>query len=93
MPDTNVMILPDEAQRLSLVTEALGRRLRQEGRTLPRIGPNDDLIEKGLVDSQALLDVILDVEQQSGCLFNADSIDFESGMTLRHLAAAFADPE
>jgi acyl carrier protein len=81
----------DETQCLTLVTEALFRRLRQEGGTAPRITPDADLVELGLVDSQALLDIILDVEQQSGALFNADRIDFESGMTLRHLAAAFAD--
>lgn len=93
MPDNNVVILPDEAQRMALVTEALARRLRQEGRSMPRIAPDADLIELGLVDSQALLDIILDVEQQSGCLFDAERIDFETGMTLRHLAAAFADSE
>lgn len=90
MPDDNVVILPDEAQRLTLVTEALDRRLRQEGRSVPRLAPDDDLIERGLVDSQALLDVILDVEKQSGYLFDAERIAFESGLTLRDLAAAFA---
>ena len=50
---------------------------------MPRIAPDADLIELGLVDSQALLDVILEVEQQSGCLFDAERIDFET----RHDAA------
>ena len=76
---------------LILLNEALTRRLRQDGRTAPKIDPDSDLIELGLIDSQALLDVILDVEQGSGKLFDADGMDFESGVTLRRLAAAFAD--
>ncbi len=91
MPDNTIMTLPDDAGTLALVTDALARRLHQEGRAMPRIGSDDDLVELGLVDSQALLDVILDVEQRSGQMFNADHIDFERGMSLRHLAAAFGE--
>lgn len=75
-----------------LVSDAVTRRLRQEGRTAPRIDPDTDLIELGLVDSQALLDIILDVEQQSGILFDAENMEFEDGVTLRRLAAGFASP-
>lgn len=75
-----------------MVAEALSQRLRQEGRTMPRVDPDADLIELGIVDSQALLDVILEVEQRSGCLFDAEGMDFERGVTLRRLAAAFAAP-
>jgi hypothetical protein len=77
---------------LTLLTDALARRLRQEGRATLRIDADADLIELGLVDSQALLDMILDVEQGSGQLFDADGMDFENGVTLRRLAAAFAAP-
>jgi hypothetical protein len=77
---------------LTLLTDALAQRLRREGRTAPRIDADADLIELGLVDSQALLDMILDVEQGSGQLFDAEGMDFEGGVTLRRLAAAFAAP-
>ena len=77
---------------LALLADALTQRLRQEGRGAPRIDPDADLIELGLIDSQALLDMILDVEQVSGRMFDADGMDFESGVTLRHLAAAFTVP-
>ncbi|HEY3847612.1 MAG TPA: hypothetical protein VGL95_10910 [Acetobacteraceae bacterium] len=77
---------------LTLLTDALAQRLRGEGRATPRIDADADLIELGLVDSQALLDMILDVEQGSGQLFDADGMDFEGGVTLRRLAAAFAAP-
>jgi hypothetical protein len=73
-----------------LVVDALAQRLRQDGRSMPRIDPDADLIDLGILDSQALLDVILDVEQRSGCLFDADGMDFERGVTLRRLAAAFS---
>jgi len=74
---------------LALLTDALTLRLRQEGRTAIHIDPDTDLIQVGLVDSQALLDMILDCEQGSGQMFDADGMDFESGVTLRRLAAAF----
>ncbi len=77
---------------LALLTDALVLRLRQEGRSAIRIDPDTDLIQVGLVDSQALLDMILDCEQGSGKMFDADGMDFESGVTLRRLAAAFTAP-
>jgi hypothetical protein len=86
------MTVTAENPPLALLTEALARRLRQDGRTNARIDPDCDLIELGLIDSQALLDMILDVEQGCGRMFDADGMDFESGVTLRRLAAAFAAP-
>ncbi len=77
---------------LILLTDALVRRLHDNGRGTSRIDPDSDLIELGLIDSQALLDMILDVEQGSGRMFDAEGMDFESGVTLRRLAAAFAAP-
>jgi acyl carrier protein len=77
---------------LTLLTDALSQRLRQEGRGASGIDPDADLIELGLIDSQALLDMILEVEQESGRMFDADGMDFEGGVTLRRLAAAFTVP-
>ena len=76
----------------TLVTDALTQRLRQQGRAIPHIDPDADLIDLGIVDSQALLDVILDVEQRSDCLFDADGMDFEGGVTIRRLTVAFTSP-
>lgn len=88
----DVMTVAVENPPLILLNDALSRRLRQDGRAGVRIDPDADLIELGLINSQALLDMILDVEQGSGRLFDADGMDFESGVTLRRLAAAFAAP-
>jgi len=77
---------------VQLLSSALVRRLRQDGRGAARIGPDSDLIELGLVDSQALLDMILEAEAGSGWMFDAEGMDFESGVTLRRLAASFAAP-
>jgi acyl carrier protein len=81
-----------DSSSLALLADVLAQRLREEGHSVARIDPDADLIELGLVDSQALLDVILDVEQASGRMFDADGMDFESGVTLRRLAAAFTIP-
>ena len=86
----DVMSAVAEDRPLILLTAALAHRLRNDGRSAARIDPDIDLIELGLIDSQVLLDMILQVEQDSGCLFDADGMDFESGVTLRRLAAAFA---
>jgi len=85
----DVMSIATDRPPLTLLTDALARRLRQNGRTTSQIDPDTDLIELGLIDSQALLDIILEVEQGSGRMFDADGMDFESGVTLRRLAAAF----
>jgi hypothetical protein len=82
----------DDSPLLRLLNDALGRRLRQDGRKTVRIDADTDLIERGIVDSQALLDMILDAEAGSGQMFDAEGMDFESGVTLRRLAAAFAAP-
>jgi acyl carrier protein len=84
--------LTPDSPTLSLLADALAHRLRQEGNGPRRIDPDADLIELGLIDSQGLLDMILDVEQVSGRMFDADDMDFEYGVTLRRLAAAFSVP-
>ena len=88
----DVMTMTANDRPLILLTDALVRRLREGGRTTSRVDPDSDLIELGLIDSQALLDMILDVEQGSGRMFDAEGMDFESGVTLRRLSAAFAAP-
>ncbi len=91
MPHDVTNFAPDGVP-LMVLADALARRLRQDGRAAPKVDADIDLIESGLVDSQALLDVILDVEGASGRMFDADGMDFERGVTLRRLAAAFAAP-
>jgi acyl carrier protein len=75
---------------LPLLSAALAKRLRKDGRGSTKLDPDTDLIEYGLIDSQALLDMILEAEEGSGLQFDAEGMDFESGVTLRRLAAAFA---
>lgn len=82
----------EDSPLLRLLSDALERRLRQNGHDAVRIDADTDLIERGIVDSQALLDMILDAEETSGRMFDAEGMDFESGVTLRRLAAAFAAP-
>jgi len=86
------MIAVENNAPLQLLSEALTRRLRRDGRNTVRIDADSDLIDLGVVDSQGLLDMILDAEAGSGQMFDADGMDFESGVTLRRLAAAFAAP-
>lgn len=89
MPADELAILPDQTQCQTLITDILTNRLRQQGQRMPHIAPNADLVELGLVDSQTLFDIIMEVEKQSGWLFDPDRIDLETEITLCQLAAAF----
>jgi hypothetical protein len=76
---------------LHLLSAAIMRRLRQQGRAPATLDPDADLVERGLIDSQALLDIILEVEERSRRQFDASLMDFDRGITLRWLAAAFTE--
>ena len=88
MPQDMSNSMPD-GPPLMVLSDVLMRRLRQEGRSASKIHADLDLIDAGIVDSQALLDVILEVEGQCGRMFDFDAMDFERGVTLRRLSAAF----
>ncbi|WP_431266718.1 hypothetical protein [Dankookia sp. P2] len=72
---------------LDLLRQGLAKALRNAG--LSRDTDNVNLLEVGVIDSQRLLDLILDVEGSSGRVFDPTRIDFESGVTLAKLAGAF----
>lgn len=75
---------------LTLLTDILRRQLGRGGQAI-RIEPDVDLIERGVLDSQGFLDLILEAEEKSARMFDAERIDFDGGgMTLQRIAAAFA---
>jgi acyl carrier protein len=47
------------------------------------------LLEEGVIDSKGLLDIILEVETRCDVRFNPEHVDFEKGLTLASLVAAF----
>jgi acyl carrier protein len=71
---------------LELLTPRLSRsRFRRNG-----VDASTQLLEVGLIDSKDLLDIILEVEERCAVEFDAERIDFESGLTLGSLISAFA---
>jgi hypothetical protein len=76
---------------LRLLAEALAQRLGQAGAPAAEIGRESKLLELGIIDSQALLDIILEVEASCGRTFDPMRLDLESGITLGMLAGAFAE--
>ena len=54
------------------------------------VDASTQLLEVGLIDSKDLLDIILEVEERCAVEFDAERIDFESGLTLGSLISAFA---
>lgn len=84
------IIAPDSSNPiLRLLGDAVTRRLGRSARGV-RVDYDTDLIEYGVLDSQGLLDLILEVETHSDRMFDAERIDFEGGVTLRRIAEAFA---
>lgn len=53
------------------------------------VGDDSNLLELGLIDSEDLVDIILEVESQCRCEFNPEAIDMERGLTLKGLVSAF----
>jgi acyl carrier protein len=53
------------------------------------IGDECKLLELGLIDSEDLVDIILEVEEQCRCEFNPEAVDVANGLTLKGLISAF----
>lgn len=76
---------------VSLLTRALVRIRGERGLTsAPAIDGTTDLVDAGLVDSQRLLEMILEVEEICGRTFDPTLIDLEGGITISRLADAFS---
>lgn len=74
---------------LRILKDALLRKLGAAGIREPTLHEGTDLLNVGLIDSQGLLDVVLEVEEKCGRAFDPEHLDIESGVTLGKLAAAF----
>lgn len=74
---------------LQILKDTLLRKLAAAGIREPALQEGTDLLNVGLIDSQGLLDVVLEVEEKCGRVFDPENIDIESGVTIGKLAAAF----
>jgi len=54
-----------------------------------QVTDTSDIFASGLADSQEFLDIILEVEGQTGLVFNPEALDFNGIMTPLTLAQAF----
>lgn len=74
----------------TVVVDALRRKLSESARSNIAITGQTKLLELDIMNSQGLLDVILEVEERCGRQFDPEAIDLEGGITLDALARAFA---
>ena len=74
-----------------LLMEVLLRKLGEAGAAADGIDETTALIELGVIDSQGLLDIILEVEDGCGRMFDPMLIDLEGEVTLHSIAAAFEE--
>jgi acyl carrier protein len=85
-----MMLTPAENDLRTIVIEALQRKLSETGRPEVAITGGTKLLELDIVDSQGLLDVVLEIESRCGRQFDPEGVDFEGGITLDSLTQAFA---
>jgi acyl carrier protein len=78
-----------DAWMLSRLIQALSHRMRANGSAPATFDDTTQLLEVGLLDSQGLLDLILEVEEGCGRVFNPERVDFADTLTLGNLANAF----
>ena len=86
MPDS---ISSDPGAVRVAVLRVLRRLLSSSGRSSGRIDDSTKLLEIGLIDSEDLIEIILEVEQECGCQFDPNETDLENGLTLGGLIASF----
>jgi acyl carrier protein len=89
VPNDTITSDPMHDTIFQLLLDALSRKLGETGAAPSAIDPDTSLLATGLIDSNGLLDILLEVEDRSGHRFDPLRIDFESGATLRGLADAF----
>jgi len=80
--DISISETPDARDVIMAALVALGN-------DAARIGGTTELLAVGLIDSKALLDIILEVEQRCNVQFDPERINFEDTLTLNALAASF----
>ena len=73
----------------AIVFRALTSKLRAAGRDRNDIGDGSKLLELGLIDSEDLIEIILEIEQQCGCEFDPQQMDLEAGLTIGGLIGSF----
>ena len=71
------------------VLAAVQRKLDYGALPTNAVGDDADLVGLGVIDSLALLDVLLEVEDACGREFDPDRLELEGGLTIRKLVAAF----
>ena len=73
----------------STVRQILSLRLAAAGVSDDELTQGTKLLEIGLIDSEDLVEVILEVEERCGCEFNPVEIDLEGGLTLDKFTSSF----
>jgi acyl carrier protein len=84
--------MPDEIDKeavRSTVLSALAGKLAAAEHGRSDIDEKSQLLAVGLIDSEDLIEIILEVEQQCGCEFHPEQMDLEVGLTLGGLINAF----
>lgn len=78
---------PQELRRA--VFRTVADKLTMSGHRPADIDESSKLMELGLIDSEDLIEIILEVEQRCGCQFDPEELDFENGLTLGGLIGSF----
>jgi len=77
-----------ETNRITEVMAVVLAVLTSKYPTIP-VTDTSDIFASGLADSQEFLDIILEVEGQTGLVFNPEALDFNGILSPLTLAQAF----
>jgi acyl carrier protein len=84
-------MLTDTSETVRLtILRSLARKRGKENDNFRDVDDECDILGLGLIDSEDLVDLILEVEEQCKCEFNAEAIDTADGLTVKTLIGAFA---
>ena len=81
--------LDDNDPVAAVVRQVLSHKLAAAGHPSNELAPSAKLLELGLIDSEDLIEVILEVEERCQCEFDPTDVDMESGLTLAGFVRSF----
>lgn len=84
------MTVSDASSLQAVILDVLEPRLEAAGKSRETLDLSMNLLEGGVLDSFAVLEVMLDIEERAGVTADLGEMDFEKAMTIEGLVSEIA---